>query len=44
MPTLATPDDAYRYAQGEAIRHPGGFDMQLDRPLDLGGNRSRVLS
>ncbi len=33
--TLATPDDAYRYAQGEAIRHPGGFDMQLRRPLDF---------
>ena len=33
--TLATPDDAYRYAQGEAIKHPGGFDMQLKRPLDF---------
>ena len=33
--TLATPDDAYRYAKGEAIRHPAGFDMQLDRPLDF---------
>jgi hypothetical protein len=33
--TLATPDDAYRYAQGKAIKHPGGFDMQLDRPLDF---------
>ena len=33
--TLATPDDAYRYAQGEAIKHPGGFDMQIDQPLDF---------
>jgi len=33
--TLATPDDAYRYAQGEMIKHPGGFDMQLQRPLDF---------
>jgi len=33
--TLATPDDAYRYAQGEVIKHPGGFDMQLQRPLDF---------
>lgn len=33
--TLATPHDAYRYATGEAIRHPGGFDVQLDRPLDF---------
>ena len=24
--TLATPDDAYRYAKGEAIKHPAGFD------------------
>jgi hypothetical protein len=33
--TLATPHDAYRYATGEAIRHPGGFDVQLDSPLDF---------
>lgn len=33
--TRATPDDAYRYARGEAIRHPAGFDVQLDRPLDF---------
>lgn len=33
--TLATPDDAYRYAQGAAIKHPAGFDVQLDRPLDF---------
>ncbi len=33
--TLATPYDAYRYAKGEAIRHPGGFDVQLDEPLDF---------
>lgn len=33
--TLTSPDDAYRFAKGEAIRHPGGFDIQLDRPLDF---------
>jgi len=33
--TIATPYDAYRYAKGEAIRHPGGFDMQLRKPLDF---------
>jgi len=33
--TMATPDDAYRYARGEAIKHPGGFDMQLSAPLDF---------
>lgn len=33
--TTATPDDAYRYARGEAIAHPGGFDVQLRMPLDF---------
>lgn len=33
--TLATPDDAYRYAKGEAIKHPAGFDVQLRQPLDF---------
>lgn len=33
--TIASPDDAYRYAQGEPLRHPGGFDVQLSRPLDF---------
>ncbi|XOV82222.1 MAG: DUF3604 domain-containing protein [bacterium] len=33
--TIATPSDAYRYAKGEAIRHPNGFDMQLKAPLDF---------
>ena len=33
--TTATPADAYRYAQGEAIKHPGGFEVQLARPLDF---------
>ena len=33
--TLTSPDDAYRFAKGEAIQHAGGFDIQLDRPLDF---------
>ena len=33
MGALATPYDAYRYAKGEAIAHPAGFEMQLSRPL-----------
>jgi hypothetical protein len=33
--TVATPADAYRYAKGEAIRHPGGFDVKLRQPLDF---------
>ncbi|HJL54250.1 MAG TPA: DUF3604 domain-containing protein, partial [Arenicellales bacterium] len=33
--TRTSPDDAYRFAKGEAIEHSGGFDLQLDRPLDF---------
>lgn len=33
--TLATPYDAYRYAQGEAIKHPGGFEVKMRAPLDF---------
>ena len=33
--TKATPDDAYRYAKGNSIKHPLGFDMQLEDPLDF---------
>ncbi len=33
--TLATPYDAYRYARGQAIKHPAGFDVQLREPLDF---------
>ena len=35
--TLATPYDAYRFAKGEAIKHPSGFDMQLREPMDFYG-------
>ena len=30
-----TPDDAYRYAKGETIKHAAGFDMTLSEPLDF---------
>ena len=33
--TTATPSDAYRYARGEAIQHPAGFQMKLREPLDF---------
>ena len=33
--TLATPYDAYRYARGQPIKHPAGFDVQLREPLDF---------
>jgi len=35
--TLATPADAYRFAKGEVIKHPAGFDLQLSEPLDFYG-------
>ena len=31
----ATPYDAYKYATGETIKHPLGFDMKLKEPLDF---------
>ena len=33
--TLSTPELAYKYAQGESISHPTGYDIQLRRPLDF---------
>jgi Protein of unknown function (DUF3604) len=33
--TTATPYDAYRFAKGEAITHPVGYEMQLRTPLDF---------
>jgi hypothetical protein len=29
------PDDAYRYARGEALDHPSGYTIQLQEPLDF---------
>ena len=33
--TVASPYDAYRFARGEAIKHPAGFDVKLRAPLDF---------
>ena len=33
--TTASPADAYKYAKGEAIKHPTGYQVQLSRPLDF---------
>ena len=33
--TKASPDDAYRFAKGDSIKHPLGYDMQLEDPLDF---------
>ena len=30
-----TPDDAYRFAKGEKITTDGGYDVQLNGPLDF---------
>ena len=31
----ASPDDAYKYAKGEGIKHPLGYEMKLREPLDF---------
>ena len=33
--TTATPYDAYRFAQGQAIEHPAGYQIQVATPLDF---------
>ena len=33
--TTATPYDAYRFALGEAIEHPAGYQIQMATPLDF---------
>ncbi len=33
--TIATPEDAYRYAQGKSLQHPSGYQMQLQNSLDF---------
>ncbi len=33
--TFASPDDAYRFAKGEPLKHPAGIELQLERPLDF---------
>ena len=35
--TRAGPDEAYEFAKGNAIKHPAGFELKLDRPLDFQG-------
>ncbi|MBL8419476.1 MAG: DUF3604 domain-containing protein [Dechloromonas sp.] len=34
---LTGPTEAYQYAQGETIKHPMGFDIKIDTPLDFIG-------
>jgi hypothetical protein len=32
-----TPADAYKYFQGQPIKHPLGYDVKIDTPLDWAG-------
>jgi Protein of unknown function (DUF3604) len=34
---LTTPGDAYKYFKGEPIKHPLGFEIKIDTPLDFAG-------
>ncbi len=34
---ITGPADAYKYAQGQPIKHPMGFDIKIDTPLDFMG-------
>ena len=34
---ITGPDEAYKYAQGETIKHPLGYDIKIDTPLDFMG-------
>jgi len=34
---LTDPGDAYRYFKGEPIKHPLGFEVKIDTPLDWAG-------
>ncbi|HEY6240508.1 MAG TPA: DUF3604 domain-containing protein, partial [Burkholderiales bacterium] len=34
---LTGPAEAYRYFKGEPIKHPLGFEVKIDTPLDWGG-------
>src|SRR5215831_6594489 len=34
---ITTPGDAYKYFKGEPIKHPLGFDIKIDTPLDFAG-------
>jgi hypothetical protein len=34
---LTNPGDAYKYFKGEPIKHPLGFDVKIDTPLDWAG-------
>ena len=34
---ITEPDDALKYAQGQTIKHPLGYDIKIDTPMDFMG-------
>ncbi len=34
---ITGPDDALKYAQGQTIKHPMGYDIKIDTPMDFMG-------
>jgi hypothetical protein len=34
---MTDPADAYKYFKGETIKHPLGYDIKIDTPLDFAG-------
>ena len=34
---ITSPDDALKYAQGQTIKHPLGYDIKIDTPMDFMG-------
>jgi len=34
---ITGPDDALKYAQGQTIKHPLGYDIKIDTPMDFMG-------
>ncbi len=34
---ITGPGDAYKYAQGQTIKHPLGYDIKIDTPMDFMG-------
>src|SRR5215510_3016771 len=35
--TITTPADSYKYFKGEPIKHPLGYEIKIDTPLDFAG-------
>jgi len=34
---ITGPDEALKYAQGQTIKHPMGYDIKIDTPMDFIG-------